>query len=154
MKQQPEFQLQKQICQFLRLKYPSVLFMSDTVAFLSLTMPQAVRNKQIQNQDFHAPDLVIFEPRGNYHGFFLELKTKSIYKKDGVSLLKNDHVSRQIDTIEKLNRRGYLAAISWDFQTAVKMIEHYLKSWKSLSNRLKTATGNADEYPKQEFILD
>jgi len=128
MKQQPEFQLQKQICQFLRLKYPSVLFMSDTVAFLSLTMPQAVRNKQIQNQDFHAPDLVIFEPRGNYHGFFLELKTKSIYKKDGVSLLKNDHVSRQIDTIEKLNRRGYLAAISWDFQTAVKMIEHYLKS--------------------------
>lgn len=126
MKQQPEYQLQKQIAAYLRLKYPSVLFLSDTVAFLNLTMPQAVRNKQIQCSDFHCPDLIIFETTKFFSGLFLELKTKSPYKKDGKTLLKNEHVENQQRTIKALIQRGYIAYFAWDFEQAQRMIDKYM----------------------------
>jgi hypothetical protein len=43
MKQQPEYQLQKQVCAYLSIQYNEVLFISDTIASVRLTMPQAIR---------------------------------------------------------------------------------------------------------------
>ena len=51
-KKQPEFELQCQICRYLRLQYPKVIFLSDTVASVKLTMGQATRNKQLQKSSF------------------------------------------------------------------------------------------------------
>ena len=62
MKNQPEFQLQKQVCNYLNLKYKDVLYLSDTIAFLQLTIPQRVRNSTIQKRGFHCPDIIIFKP--------------------------------------------------------------------------------------------
>lgn len=42
MKQQPEYQLQVQVSRYLSVQYPSVLFLSDTVASLKLTYPQRI----------------------------------------------------------------------------------------------------------------
>jgi len=47
MKKQPEYALQTQVCNYLRIKYKEVLFMSDTVASIKLTQAQAIRNKAI-----------------------------------------------------------------------------------------------------------
>ena len=80
MKQQPEFILQKQICQYLQLQYPSVLFVSTGSSF-KLTMPQAIRNKSIQKDGFHCPDLIILEPKRDFAGLFLELKVETPFKK-------------------------------------------------------------------------
>lgn len=125
-KQQPEYILQKQVCTYLCAAYPNVLFMSDTIAAIGLTIPQQVRNKHVQKTGFHCPDLIIFKPNSIYNGCFIELKAKDIYKKDGVTLLSNPHVEAQKNTIDKLLRLGYFAAFAVGFDSAKKLIDHYM----------------------------
>ena len=81
-KKQPEFEIQKAICDYLELQYPKVLFLSDTIASIKLTIPQQVRNKSIQKEGFKCPDLLILEPRGKYAGLFIEIKVVTPYKKE------------------------------------------------------------------------
>ena len=126
-KQQKEYTLQKQVCQYISLQYPSVMFMSDTVASVSLTMPQVVRNKAVQKEGFKCPDLIIFEPKAGHHGLFLELKAESPYKKDG-SLYSNEHLAGQNETIKKLINKGYYACFVWDFIMAKNIIDKYMTS--------------------------
>lgn len=93
-KKQPEFELQKSICKWLDLQYPNILYLSDTIASVKLTMPQQQRNKSIQKKGFKCPDLLILQPNDIYHGLFIELKVKSPYKKDG-TLFKDEHLEEQ-----------------------------------------------------------
>ena len=125
MKKQPEFILQRQICTYLRVAYPDVLFMSDTIASVKLSEAQASRNKSIQKAGFKTPDLIIFAPRGIYHGLFIELKVKTPYKKDG-TLLQQKHLRDQEETIKKLIEFGYYAVFSWEFEKTKKIIDWYL----------------------------
>ena len=126
MKKQPEFELQKSVVQYLLLKYPKVLFLSDTIASVKLKIPQAMRNKQIQKPGFACPDLLILQPNKHYHGLFIELKVKSPFKKNG-QLLKSEHLERQQKTIKDLTERGYYATFSTGFDETKKIIDNYLK---------------------------
>lgn len=126
MKQQPEFDLQKRVCAYLRAAHPSVFFMSDTIASLKLTKFQAKRNSQIQKPGFKTPDLLIFSPKGAYHGLFIELKAESPYKLNG-ELKSNAHLREQNETISKLKALGYYADFQWKFDSIVKLINWYLK---------------------------
>lgn len=121
-----EFDLQKAVCAYLNVKHPDVLYLSDTVANLKLTMGQAVRNKSIQKYGFKTPDLLILEPRAGYHGLFIELKIKSPFKKNG-ELLKNDHLEGQQKSIEDLNKKGYYATFSTGMDETIEIIEKYLR---------------------------
>ena len=125
MKKQPEFILQRQVCSYLRVRHKDVLFMSDTIASVKLTKAQAIRNASIQKRGFKTPDLIIFAPRGIYHGLFIELKVKTPYKKDG-TLMKNAHLKAQEETIKKLRELGYYAVFSWEFEKTKKIIDWYL----------------------------
>jgi hypothetical protein len=121
-----EYTLQKQVCTYLKLQYPNVLFLSDSVAFCKLSIPQSVRNKFIQNQNFSCPDLIILKPNGLYHSLFLELKIKSPYKKNG-GLYSNEHLEAQANTIKDLNELGFMASFCWTFEDAKNIIDTYLK---------------------------
>lgn len=125
-KKQPEFDLQKQVCAYLRAAYPSVLFMSDTIASLKLTKMQAKRNSQIQKRGFKTPDVIVFEPRGNFAGLFIELKIESPYKLNG-ELKSDQHLREQAETIEDLKKRGYHASFQWEWDNIIKLINWYLK---------------------------
>ena len=128
MKKQPEYLLQCQICKYLEIQHPKVLFMSDTIASLRLTIPQQIRNKKIQKRDFKTPDLLIFEPKGKYHGLFIELKNESPFKKDGtIKASQNDHLLLQQKTLNKLMVKGYIACFSWTFENTIALINNYLK---------------------------
>lgn len=128
MKKQLEFLLQKQICQYLRLQYPYVYFLSDTVANVKLTLPQASRNKSIQCDEFKCPDLLILHPKNGYSGLLIELKKESPYKKNGqIKSSQNDHLSNQESTLLKLNSMGYSAHFAWSFEQAKVIIDDYLK---------------------------
>jgi len=127
MKQQPEYNLQTQITQYLELQYPNVLFISDTIAFLKLTIPQQVRNKKIQKRGFKCPDLLILEPNNKYTGLFIELKAKDIYKKNSNELLKNEHVEEQARYIDILNKKGYFATFGIGFESCKKIIDNYMR---------------------------
>jgi hypothetical protein len=123
----PEYELQKQICKYINLKYPNILFSSDTIANLGLTPAQQGRNKAIQKEGFHCPDVIIFEPRGIYHGLFIELKVTTPYKKDG-TLRKKEHLENQYRTILDLRKRGYCANFATGFDEAVEQLENYLNN--------------------------
>lgn len=123
---QPEFELQSQICRYLRLQYPKVVFLSDTVASFKLTPAQAMRNKQIQKSGFKIPDLLILEPNKEYAGLMIELKVKDPHKKN-VDIRSNAHLKGQEKAIEILNEKGYLACFCWDFEMTKQIIDNYLK---------------------------
>ncbi len=121
-----EYHLQKQVCDYMRLQYPRILFMSDTIAATKLTMGQAVRNKAIQKEGFKCPDIIIFHPNQSYFGLFIELKTESPFLKSGL-LPANEHIRGQAKTIDELNKLGYMAQFAWSFQQAKEIIDEYLK---------------------------
>ena len=121
----PEFQLQSQVCNWLKIQYPKVLFASDTIASIKLTPQQQLRNKKIQNSDFKLPDLLIFEPKGSFSGLFIELKVKSPFKKNG-EILKDEHLEGQLKTINDLKSKGYYACFSWSFEMTISIINQYM----------------------------
>lgn len=121
----PEYIFQKQVCTYIRWKYKDVFFMSDTIANIKLTKTQKIRNKAIQKEGFHCPDVLIFESRHGYGGLFMELKIKSPYKKDG-TLYADEHLENQCRTIEALQKKGYHAGFYWDYDKIIKTIDWYL----------------------------
>lgn len=128
-KEQPEFILQKMVCNYIRAQYPKVLFMSDTIAAVKLTGQQAVRNKSIQKEGFKCPDILIFEPTKNYHGLFIELKVESPFKKDGnIRASQDDHLLKQSQTISELNANHYYACFAWSFEMAKEIIDGYFRN--------------------------
>lgn len=126
MKKQLEYNLQKQVCLYLNQQYPNILYCSDTIASLKLTMPQASRNKAIQKHNFKCPDLMIFESRGRYNGLFIELKIESPYKKNG-DLKSNKHLQDQDKSMSDLRMKGYKALFSVGFNETKKIIDDYMK---------------------------
>ena len=121
----PEFQLQVQVCNWLKTQYPKVLFMSDTIASVKLTPQQQLRNKKIQKLDFKLPDLLIFEPNKEFKGLFIELKVKSPFKKNG-EIFKDEHLEGQLKTINDLKSKGYYACFSWSFEMTISIINQYM----------------------------
>lgn len=119
-----EYELQKQIAQYLELKYPNVLFSSGVIN-LALTHRQRGMNSAIQKRLFSPPDMVLFEARRNFNGFFMELKTKSVYKENG-KLLKNKHLEQQERSINKLIAKNFFAQFVWSFDQAKGLIDWYM----------------------------
>jgi hypothetical protein len=127
-KKQPEFILQSSICRYLSYQYQDILYLSDTIASLKLTPAQANRNKKIQKSGFSCPDLLILEPRNGYSGLFIELKVETPFKKDGqIKASKDDHLKNQLEAINKLKEKGYMAVFSWNFDMTKDIIDNYLK---------------------------
>jgi hypothetical protein len=119
--------LHKQVCQYLRLQYPNVLFNSDLAGSNLLTIGQAVQLKTLRsNRGF--PDIAIYEPRRGFHGLFIELKKEGIrlYKKDGVTPV-DDHITEQLQVIKLLTERMYYASVCIGFDNAKFIIDEYLK---------------------------
>lgn len=127
MKKQPEYALQTQVCNYLKIKYKEVLFMSDTVASLKLTQAQAIRNKAIQKPSFKTPDIIIFHPKHQYHAMFLELKVATPFLKDGQTP-KTQHIAGQLKTIQDLRHIGYYANFGVGFDDCKKQIDSYLNN--------------------------
>ena len=118
--------LHKQVCQYLRLQYPNVLFNSDLAGSMKLTIGQAVQLKTLRsNRGF--PDIAIYEPRNGYHGLFIELKKEGekLYKKIGDPV--DDHIKEQLYCLLKLKSKGYQTAFAIGFDQAKFIIDEYLK---------------------------
>jgi hypothetical protein len=120
----PEYNLQVAVCNYLKLQYPNVLFLSTGIS-LGLTPPQQGRNKAIQCKNFHCPDVIIFEQRGGYNGLFIELKIGEVLTKSGK--YKTPHIEAQADTMQKLRDKGYCADFGIGFDKTKSLIDWYLQ---------------------------
>ena len=121
MKQEENLQIA--VCTYLRLNYPSVIFTSESSG-VRLTMGQAVKAKKMRSGG-KLPDLWILEPRGGYHGLFIELKAEPYLKKDG--WFKTPHIKEQAETIARLMNKGYAATFAVGFDQAKEAIDVYMK---------------------------
>jgi len=127
---QTEKQLHKEICRYISLKYPKVLFNSD-MAGIKLTTGQAIQASKLRsNKGF--PDLAIYEPRGGYCGLFIELKKEGtvIIKKNG-EMTSDDHILEQFEIINRLLKLKYYACFCVGFDSAIEIIDQYM-SFESL----------------------
>ena len=62
------------------------------------------------------PDLILAEPRGEYHGLFLEMKREKGGRLE----------PRQRRMLDRLRERGYLAEVAYGVEDAWKQVEDYL----------------------------
>lgn len=130
-----EAQLQQQVADYIRLRYPGVLFHSDYGSGIKLTARQASIQKR-QNGGLRGwPDMFIAHPVSRcidgswdyqWCGLFIELK------KDGTRIKKkngewaSEHIAEQAEVLDRLNFRGYKAEFAVGFEEAKRLIDWYL----------------------------
>lgn len=119
-----EESLQLAICNYLRHQYPKVIFTCDLSSGMKLSIGQAVRASKMKSSR-GLPDLMIFEPNKHYNGLFLELKSKTPYKKNG-ELLSDQHLREQLNILKRLIDNGYKAMFSFGFDETKDIIDQYL----------------------------
>jgi len=117
--------LHKQICQYLKMQYKDVVFLSD-MSGLKTSIGIAVEMKALRSSRA-IPDLHILEPRGNYHGLIIEIKKdrSEIYLKDNKTLRMKKHIIEQNEMLIKLRKLGYFAVFGCGFDECKKIIDNY-----------------------------
>lgn len=134
-----ELELQAQVADYIRLRYPSVIFHSDFGSGIKLTMGQAIKQKRLNGGRRSWPDMFIAETiiskimhnDGSYNaysGLFVELKREGtrIFKKDG-KLVADEHIREQYDMLHDLRARGYAAEFACGYEEAVTLIDSYMR---------------------------
>ena len=113
------------VCNYISLYYPDVIYFTDGSG-LKLTRNLAIRFSKLKSSR-GIPDIIIPEPKGKYHGLFIELKrTGSIaYKKDG-SIKQDVHLEEQNEVLEKLKKKGYFACFCMGRQESIDIINWYM----------------------------
>jgi hypothetical protein len=123
-----EERIKESVATYLLLQYPDVVYRFDIGADIHLPIGLAKKSKRIHKHKRGYPDLFIAEPRGNYHGLFIEIKTDSgkVFKKNGI-LRNNQHVIEQDVFLHILRDKGYMAEFGFGFDHIKELIDNYLK---------------------------
>jgi hypothetical protein len=108
-----EYQLQKAVCKYLDLQ--NVLYCGSMGGQYQVHFSQRIKAKK-SGYKKGFPDLFIYEPRGEYHGLAIELKTGY-----------NKASKPQLHWQRELNKRGYKAEICTGIDEALEVINDYLK---------------------------
>jgi hypothetical protein len=120
--------IHQQICSYINLQYPNVIYTSDASG-MRLTIGLRMEAKAKRCNRYVIPDLIILQPVGGFFGLLLEIKRsrKDLYKKDG-TFLKCEHIEAQAKAIEQLNEIGYSAGFVCGFEEAKTVIDAYFKA--------------------------
>jgi hypothetical protein len=126
----PERALQLQVCQFMKMRYPKIMFWSnDSGEKKSIGL--AKLNKRMRSGS-KIPDLWISEARGGFHGLYIELKTTSPFKLDG-KLKSNPHTEAQSKMLDELYERGFMAAFGVGLDKTIAIINLYMSQPKTMT---------------------
>ena len=120
-----EKELHREVCDYLKHGTEDIIFNTDLSGIRLL--PKVARDVKELRSSNAFPDIVIYEPRGDYSGLFIELKREGtrIYKKDG-QLVADPHIREQAAMLEKLRERGYAAEFAIGYNEAIQIIKEYL----------------------------
>ena len=115
---------QEMVCSYLKANYPDVIFISDASG-LKLPKGQAAKWSRLKSNK-GMPDLIILEPRRAAHGLCLELKRSGEKVVDKHGTPKSLHISKQLQILDKLYKKGYATAMAIGFENARDIINQYL----------------------------
>lgn len=120
--------MQRTFCEYIKKKYPAMIFTSDLASGMKLTMGQAMVAKKLRSSRA-LPDMYFFISRRGYHGLILELKAEgtTIYLKNG-DLCADDHIREQAEILRQLNEFGYHARFVVGIAQAIDTLEWYLST--------------------------
>jgi len=121
-----ESDLQLQICKFIKLQYPNVIFRSDFSSGMRMSIGMAMKHKSMQSSRSF-PDLFIVHPASGRFGLFLEIKGSynKVYKKDG-QLKSSTHLAEQREMLDRLIILGYEAHFVFSLDNAIFIINRYM----------------------------
>ncbi len=122
-----EKQIHLQVCRYLDLQYPKVIYTSDSSGVrVSIGMAKAL--KSIRCKGYKIPDLIIMHPNKLYHGLIIEIKKdlSQILTKSG-HFKKDQHVQDQLKSLEELKLLGYAAIFGCGFDHCKSVIDEYFK---------------------------
>jgi hypothetical protein len=129
-----EESVQRQVCSYLRIQYPHVIFRSDYASGLHLTVNQARIHASLQSGRAW-PDLFIYHPMKiegvQYAGMALELKKDgtTIKLKTGPNkghLVANPHIQEQYYMLQALQKAGYWADFGIGVDDSIDKIDYYM----------------------------
>ncbi len=118
-----------QVCTWLKIQYPKLIWVSDYAAGIRLSIGQAVKAKKMRSSK-GLPDIMIFKGHKHSNGLFVELKTTSPYLKDGFTLKKDEHLWQQDQIHQRLREEGYHAGFAVGFDEATRVITTFLEGCK------------------------
>jgi hypothetical protein len=123
--------LQRQVCQYISLAYPGIIYRSDYASGLHLTMHQAAIHKSLQSGRAWV-DLFIYKPSRGYSGLALEIKREGtvIYLSRGPRkgrLTSDPHIQEQVLMLQELNKLGYFARFGVGFGQCRRIVDWYLR---------------------------
>lgn len=124
--------VQVAVCNYIKHKYPDVIFTCDLASGMKLPLWMGALHKKMRSSR-GLPDLFIARPKyftgyaSHFHGLFLELK------KDGVvvrlrngELPSDKHIREQEAILQRLRNAGYKAEFACGFDAAIALIDDYL----------------------------
>jgi hypothetical protein len=120
MKQLIESDIQKALVKYVKLQYPDALFSSSNG-----DIPTSKKSGYLAVQRGYSkgiPDLMFFEPRHGYYGFFLEIK------RDDKSKVSDE----QKIWIERLKARNFRAEVGVGLDECMKLVDCYFGNGKFL----------------------
>jgi len=119
----PERRLQLQVCQYIKTKYPKVIFWAnDSGEKKTIGLAKLVKRMRSGSK---IPDLWISEAQGGWAGLYLELKAETPYKKDG-TVKANPHLQAQFEMMDRLIDKGYMACFAWSLEGAIATVRNYM----------------------------
>jgi hypothetical protein len=110
---QSEYQIQAAFIRYLELMYPDMLYTISPAGFIM--SPGMARKMMNMGYRKGTPDVLIFEPRGSWHGFFIEFKTP-----------KGKTSESQFEFLESARARCYYTRICYSSTEAIQVLESYL----------------------------
>lgn len=107
---------QMEVARFLR--HHGVLFTATLNGIDCKDGGRAKARAKLEGMEAGVPDLLIFEPRGRFHGLAIEMKR--------VDPKTSRPSSAQKEFIRRLRERGYSASVEYGASAAIRRIRAYL----------------------------
>jgi len=113
----PEAMLNASLVEYIKLQYPKALLIhvpnEGKRSYAERALAQALGMLS------GVPDLLIFDPKGEYNGLAIELKIKP-----------NKTTKNQDIVLIKLKQRGWLSVVVYDLDEGIEIINQYFKNDK------------------------
>lgn len=136
--------LQKSLSRYVRAKYPTAVFTSEqsglAAGYSVASTLKATRSHATKHLDWQ-----LAEPRGRFHGLYLELKKSkdTLLKKDGnykadkrkitkkvkgltVVIGEEDHIQEQHKSIVERRKKGFAAFFATGLDDAMRIVDWYM----------------------------
>lgn len=144
-----EHEIQVDVCQYIKKRYPDVIFTSDLASGMNLGAHVGGMNTRLRSSK-SIPDVTVYEPKNSdlfengilFCGLLIELKRDGVKlkrDKDAKKILKDDyklrlkgdwydlHIEEQALMHERLRRKFYKVEFACGYDEAIKLIDEYLK---------------------------